>query len=471
MMKNRLLTYSILLVLCFFNFKSFADTEAMDFKSLSPHISMESSDKPADWMQLKGTDVEVNIDGSIAEVTVRQQYQNNSDRAISGRYIFPVPKRAFVHAIQMESNEEVFTAEVKEQKTAREEFIRLKEQGKNALLLKQDSSNVFSMNLANVLPGETVNTELRYTELLVPMDMRYEFVYPVVSNPAFSDQPEAGFDIVVNISAGNPIQELMCSTHDTDIVLNSESSAKVLLKNPVKQRNNRDYVLNYRLEGQKMPSGLILSGGADEKFLLFNDYVCSPGLKDISVKFSDLKTYDLEPSSIPDLSDHRPVTFIGKWKGEADGLINVEGRKYGLRYSKTYRFVKNNSREPNGALEHLWAGKRIKHLSDLNTGNEDPVTKSKITDLGLKYNVLTMNTSFLAYNDVVRKKVVPAEEVEQPFPLAEEELEPEPVRTAKVPEPGFYILLIILTSVMAAGNVRRKSFKVFYRSTVEEIER
>ena len=74
-------------------------------------------------------------------------------------------------------------------------------------------------------------------------------------------------------------------------------------------------------------------------------------------------------------------------------------------YSKTYRFVKNNSRGSNGALEHLWAGKRIERLSGLDTGNEGTDINSEITELGLKHNVLTKNTSLLAYNDIVRKRV------------------------------------------------------------------
>lgn len=465
-MKTRLLTYSILLLLFLVAIKAQAKSEASEQNSILTFISAENSKQATDRIHLKSTDVNVNINGSIAEVTVKQQYKNNGDSIVSGKYTFPVPPRALLHGMQMKTGEEVFTAMVKEQKTAQKEYARFKEDGKNALLVKQDRPNLFSVNLSNVMPGETVDVELNYTELLTPRDMRYEFVYPTVSDPGYSDNPEAGFNIEVNLSAGAPIEELMCGTHDTDIILDTESSAKVLLKNPNKEGSSRNYVLNYRLEGKKMSSGLILSGGKDENFLLLNEYVGSPGLKDISVKFTDLKTYDLEPSTIPDQSDRRPITVIGKWKGEPDGLIKVQGTLNRRNYSKTYRFLKNNSRRTNGTLKHLWAGQRISHLSDFNTDNEYRDIKSEITKLGLNYNVLTNYTSLLAYNDVVRKKVTPLEEAKESLPPLhplEEKLEPAPIRIAKVPEPGFYILLLILSSVLVTGNVRRKVVKVFSR--------
>ncbi|MBN2418558.1 MAG: hypothetical protein JXL81_04185, partial [Deltaproteobacteria bacterium] len=439
MMKRRLLTYCILLVLSFINIKAMASNETHDLLSSLSCISTETHEQADQRMQLKGTDVEVNIYGSIAEVIVRKQYKNNSDQILSGRYTFPAPERALVHDMEMKTNETIFTAKVKEQKKALEEFHRIKEEGKNVILLNQEKPEIFSMDMANLMPGETIDVEYRYTELLIPNDMRYKFVYPADKNTEYPGQPDAEFDIAVNISAGIPIQELMCSSHETDIIIDTESSAKVILKGQAKKGNNTDYILNYRLTEKKMRSGLILSGGNDEKYLLFNDYVGAPGLKDISVRFTDLKTYDIEPSVIPDLSAPRPVTLLAKWEGEADGLVKVEGRRMGRNYSKTYRFIKNNSRNLDGALEHLWAGKRIERLSNNNTADGNRNIDSEITSLGLKHNVLTKNTSLIVYNDIVRKAVTPVEKDEELLPAPEEEPMPEPVRIAKVPEPDFYV--------------------------------
>ena len=59
-----------------------------------------------------------------------------------------------------------------------------KREGKTAALLEQKRPNVFPMNVANIMPGDDVQVELRYTELLVPHDGRYELVFPTVVGPA-----------------------------------------------------------------------------------------------------------------------------------------------------------------------------------------------------------------------------------------------------------------------------------------------
>jgi len=86
-------------------------------------------------------------------------------------------------------------ARIRERKQAAAEFETAKREGKSASLLEESRPNVFSMKLANVLPGDTVVVELKYTELLVPTDGEYEFVYPTVVGPRYpsADAKDAGF--------------------------------------------------------------------------------------------------------------------------------------------------------------------------------------------------------------------------------------------------------------------------------------
>ena len=62
----------------------------------------------------------------------------------------------------------LITAQIREKQQARIEYETAKKEGKTAALLEQHLPNVFQMNVANILPGDDVAVELRYTELLVP---------------------------------------------------------------------------------------------------------------------------------------------------------------------------------------------------------------------------------------------------------------------------------------------------------------
>ena len=146
------------------------------------------------------------------------------------------------------------------------------------------------MNVANIMPGDEIKVELKYTELLIPTDRVYEFAYPTVVGPRYSNTKEAAaspsdkwvknpylhegekptysFDIVVNIAAGMPIKELTSTSHKVNTTYTSPSTAKVILDKSDKSGGNRDYILRYRLAGDKIESGLLLFQGEKENFFL-----------------------------------------------------------------------------------------------------------------------------------------------------------------------------------------------------------
>jgi Ca-activated chloride channel family protein len=146
------------------------------------------------------------------------------------------------------------------------------------------------MSVGNILPGDVIQVELKYTETLVPTDGIYEFVYPTVVGPRYSNQPSAGaspsekwvenpylhqtkppaytFDILVSLGAGLPIQEMTCPSHKVNIHYDGPTRASVRLDDSEKFGGNRDFILNYQLAGGKIESGILLSEGEREKFFL-----------------------------------------------------------------------------------------------------------------------------------------------------------------------------------------------------------
>jgi Ca-activated chloride channel family protein len=263
---------------------------ATDDHTLSPYFYIENGDPSLDHFPLKQTEVDVNIIGVIAEVRVNQRYSNDGARPIHARYIFPASTRAAVHGMTMSVGQQIIKAEIKERQKAQAEYNQAKNQGQNASLLNQDRPNVFSINVANIMPGDEIEIELHYTELLVPTEGIYEFVYPTVVGPRYADQlepeapehdlwvnnpylhqgevPPTKFNIGVTLSTGIALQEIVCSTHETEIFWESESVAAVGLRDPENFGGDRDYILKFRLAGKEIQSGLMLYEGREESFFL-----------------------------------------------------------------------------------------------------------------------------------------------------------------------------------------------------------
>jgi Ca-activated chloride channel family protein len=258
-------------------------------KTQSPYFFVKSEDPGVDPLPLKSTTVHSSISGVIAEVVVTQLYRNEGGKALEAIYVFPASTRAAVHGMKMIIGERIITATIREREKARQEYEQAKQQGKSASLLEQQRPNVFQMNVANILPGDEIRVELRYTELLVPLEGVYEFVYPTVVGPRYAgggadDNPQDGwvstpylhqgepptstFYMTVDLSSGVPIQDVSCTTHKVQTAFEKPDVAWIELDPSERHSGNRDFILRYRLSGGQIETGMILFEGKKENHFL-----------------------------------------------------------------------------------------------------------------------------------------------------------------------------------------------------------
>ena len=267
-----------------------AMAEENEDRHLSPYFFVEGGDEGQECFPLKSTTVKAVISGVIADVKVTQTYTNTGTLPINARYVFPASTRAAVHGMRMTVGEEVIEAKIEARQEARQTFEKAKAAGKSASLLEQQRPNVFSMNVANIMPGETIAIDLHYSELLVPEEGLYQFVYPTVVGPRYSTIPEKGaddhhkwlqnpylaedqdptstFDIQVSLSGGLPIGQVACTTHATDVAWDGPSKAQISLAADESHGGNRDFILDYRLSGDQIQTGLMTYEGDAENFFM-----------------------------------------------------------------------------------------------------------------------------------------------------------------------------------------------------------
>ena len=595
-------------------------------KTLSPYFFVKSEGNTTDQLPLKATSADVNIAGVIADVTVKQMYVNSGKSVIEAIYIFPASTRAAVYSMKMKVGDRLITAKIQEKQKARADYEKAKSEGKSASLLEQQRPNVFQMNVGNIMPGDTISLEMCYTELLIPQEGVYEFVYPTVVGPRYSNKSEATasandkwvanpythegekpaytFNIGINLSTGMPIKDVRCPSHEMTINYESPANANLKLKNTQAFEGNRDVVIQYRLADNKIESGLLLykgenngenfflamvqpppkptaeqippreyvfimdvsgsmngypietskkllknlikgirpsdkfnvllfagcanmfmpqsvfatdenlqkalkmideqqgSGGtelitalkkavsiekqhgfsrtfviatdgyvdvekesfqlirdnlnkanffafgigssvnrfliegianagmgesfvvskqedADAKADKFRSYISSPVLTDIKVDYNGFDVYNIEPANVPDVLAERPVILFGKWKGSPGGSITIKGKSGNEDFSYTLDVSKAEAKTSNRAIKYLWARQKIRMLDDFNNAGNDPKLTEEITGLGLKYNLLTNYTSFIAIDSVVRNKGGKQVTVKQALPLPE----------------------------------------------------
>lgn len=270
---------------------------AQNDRSLSPYFSINvDSGQTIPDFPLQLTSAEVEIAGIIADVTVTQVYTNHSQRPIEAVYVFPGSTNAAVYAMEMQIGRRTITAEIREKSVARQEYTQAKQDGKTASLLEQQRPNVFTMNVANIMPGDSIVVRMSYTERLVPTDGVYEFVYPTVVAPRYTGvgavdynanlkndigQPAEGipyakkgvaptyaFNMNVKINSSIPFEFVQSPTHKVLLSFEGKNEATVLLDKSESDGGNRDFVLSYRFAGGKIETGLMLYEGKEENFFM-----------------------------------------------------------------------------------------------------------------------------------------------------------------------------------------------------------
>jgi Ca-activated chloride channel family protein len=134
---------------------------------------------------LLSTDVELDINGLVARVAVRQQFRNESAEWVEGVYVFPLPDKAAVDRMRLHVGDRFIEGEIQEKERARKTYEQAKQAGKKTSLVEQQRANLFTTSVANVAPGELVIVEIEYLEDVRYEDGRFSIRFPMTLTPRY----------------------------------------------------------------------------------------------------------------------------------------------------------------------------------------------------------------------------------------------------------------------------------------------
>lgn len=255
-------------------------------KGEGPYFHLQG-DAEVEAFPLKKTNADAKIVNSIAYVTVEQTYINEGSKPIEAIYVFPGSTSSAIHDLKMRIGDRIIQAKISEKQEARKNYEQAKSDGKSASLLEQHRPNVFQMNVANIMPGDVIQVTLKYTELLAPVNGEYTFVFPTVVGPRYQSADVAAADgeqwnknpylkknkpvpyefaLKTNLQSAVPIASASCKSHDATVQFTGKNTATVQLNKS--DEGNRDFVLKYRLQGDKIESGLMVYPQEKESFFM-----------------------------------------------------------------------------------------------------------------------------------------------------------------------------------------------------------
>ncbi len=236
-------------------------------------------------LPLKQTDVQVDIHTDVARVFVTQLYVNNTTQVLEALYVFPLPQNSAVDSMIMTVGAKRIRGIVQKRQEARDTYERAKTEGKTAALLEQERPDIFTQNIANILPGDSIRITISFLQEVKFIAPNYYYYFPTVVGPRYTAHtPDAAaitppvtppvvnpadekfasaqpkLTLALRLNAGVPIRNLESASHKLNITSLAEKQIDLQL---VSADNylNKDFLLKYRLAGEKIAPALQAEDG------------------------------------------------------------------------------------------------------------------------------------------------------------------------------------------------------------------
>jgi Ca-activated chloride channel family protein len=127
----------------------------------------------------------------LAEVTMCQAYRNEEQGSIEAVYTFPLPLDAVLLELQVELGGRVLKGVVVEKKAAEEKYEDAVAAGDAAVMLEQLEPGLYTMNVGNLLPGESAVITFTWSILYRWAGERLRLFIPTTVGPRFGNSPHA----------------------------------------------------------------------------------------------------------------------------------------------------------------------------------------------------------------------------------------------------------------------------------------
>src|SRR5687767_1790084 len=145
---------------------------------------------------LLGTDVSFQVSGPVARARVVQTFRNPHELWYEGIYVFPLPENGAVDRLLLKVGGRIVEGEIRERGLAKQAYAQARAAGQRAALLDQERPNIFTTNVANIAPGETIVVEPEYQQVRRYDSGRFSLRLPMVVGPRYI--PTAAVPVVAD---------------------------------------------------------------------------------------------------------------------------------------------------------------------------------------------------------------------------------------------------------------------------------
>lgn len=227
---------------------------------LSPALLQSAS---GGKIALKDMRIDARVHDLMAEVTVTQTYRNEEQVNIEAVYTLPLPLDAVLLDFSATLGDRRLAGQVVEKQQAQQQYEQAMTEGDAAMMLEQVEAGLYTVNVGNLLPGETAVIEFRYAVLLSWRDDTVRLHIPTVVAPRYGNPFQAGFQphqvpeydlatelrAAFSLSVTGLLKDAQVDSPSHDIHIHRNDDTALIVPEHEAITLDRDLVINFQSTG------------------------------------------------------------------------------------------------------------------------------------------------------------------------------------------------------------------------------
>ncbi|MDO9252918.1 MAG: VIT domain-containing protein [Hydrogenophaga sp.] len=130
--------------------------------------------------------------GRMLEMSLEQKFRNTEPANVEVVYTFPLPWHAVLLGLEVELNGETLHGVVKAKGAARAEYEEALSEGHSGILVTVNPDRSYTLELGNLMAGESCVVRLRYVQVLQPEQGSLRLMLPTTIAPRYGDAVRDG---------------------------------------------------------------------------------------------------------------------------------------------------------------------------------------------------------------------------------------------------------------------------------------
>lgn len=141
---------------------------------------------------LKSVNAKGQVVGRMLDMTLEQRFKNSEPTNVEVVYTFPLPWRAVLLGLEVELNGETLTGQVKAKGKARADYEEALSEGNTGILVSVNHDHSYTLELGNLLQGESCIIRLHYVQILQPEQGCLRLTLPTTIAPRYGNAVRDG---------------------------------------------------------------------------------------------------------------------------------------------------------------------------------------------------------------------------------------------------------------------------------------